>query len=47
MIIAVSTWIDPSGDEKPGFAHSFVVKDASADAIEAIIEETAHSRARS
>jgi transposase-like protein len=37
VIIAVSTWIDPSGGEKPGFAHAFVVKDASADAIEAIL----------
>ena len=35
VIIAIPTWINPPGDEKPGFAHTFMVKDASADAIEA------------
>jgi len=37
VIIAVSTWKDPSGREKPGFAHAFVVKNASADTIENIL----------
>ena len=35
VIVAVSTWLNCSGKEEPGFAHAFVAEDASADTIEA------------
>lgn len=38
VIVAVSTWIDRAGNEKPGFAHAFVAEDASADTIENILK---------
>jgi transposase-like protein len=38
VIVAVSTWIDKNGKERPGFAHAFVVADASADTIEDILK---------
>jgi transposase-like protein len=38
VIIAVSTWMDlATKKEKPGFAHAFAAKDASADTIENIL----------
>lgn len=37
VIVAVSTWTDSSGKEKPGFAHAFVANDASAETIENIL----------
>jgi len=37
VIVAVSTWLNSSGKEGPGFAHAFVAQDASADTIEAIL----------
>jgi ISXO2-like transposase domain/Transposase zinc-ribbon domain len=37
VIVAVSTWLNSSGKEEPGFAHAFVAQDASADTIEAIL----------
>lgn len=38
VILTVSTWKDESGHEKPGFAHAFVVEDASADAIKNVLQ---------
>lgn len=38
VIVAVSTWIDKKGNERPGFAHAFVAEDASADTIEGILK---------
>jgi hypothetical protein len=37
VIVAVSTWVNSSGKEEPGFAHAFVTQDASADTIEALL----------
>ena len=37
VIVAVSTWIDRSGKERPGFAHAFVADDATADTIENLL----------
>jgi len=37
VIVAISTWTDKSGQEKPGFAHAFVAEEASADTIENIL----------
>ena len=37
VIVAVSTWVDSLGQEKPGFAHAFVASDASADTIENLL----------
>ncbi len=37
VIVAISTWRNSSGKEQPGFAHAFVVDDASADTIEAVL----------
>ena len=37
VIVAVSTWKDQDGKERPGFAHAFVVADASADTIAQIL----------
>ena len=37
VIVAVSTWLNSSGKEEPGFAHAFVAQDSSADSIEAIL----------
>lgn len=38
VIVAVSTWVNSSGDEEPGFAHAFVAQDASADTIESLLK---------
>lgn len=38
VIVAVSTWVNSSGDEEPGFAHAFVANDASADTIEGLLK---------
>ncbi|GBD86656.1 ISXO2-like transposase domain protein [bacterium BMS3Abin03] len=38
VIVAVSMWKDKKGEEKPGFAHAFVVEDASADEIEKVLK---------
>lgn len=38
VIVAVSTWVNSSGKEEPGFAHAFVAKDASADSIESLLK---------
>ena len=37
VIVAVSTCVNSSGKEEPGFAHAFVTQDASADTIEALL----------
>jgi hypothetical protein len=37
VIVAVSTWQNAKGEEKPGFAHAFVAKDASAKTIETVL----------
>lgn len=37
VIVAVSTWLNSSGKEEPGFAHAFVAQDASADTTEALL----------
>ncbi len=37
VIIAVSTWKDKDGKERPGFAHAFIAKSAEADVIEPIL----------
>lgn len=37
VIVAVSTWKNDDGTEKPGFAHAFVAKDASAEIISQIL----------
>ncbi len=37
VIVAVSIWVNSSGDEGPGFAHAFVVRHASAEAIEDLL----------
>ena len=38
VIVAVSTWVNSTGKEEPGFAHAFVGEDASADTIGKILE---------
>ena len=38
VIIAVSTWTDQKGNERPGFAHAFVAENAKADTIENILK---------
>jgi len=38
VIVAVSTWKDDQGNEKPGFVHAFVVKNAEADTIEIVLK---------
>lgn len=38
VIIAISTWIDNKGKERSGFAHAFVVEDASAQTIEGVLK---------
>lgn len=37
VIVAVSTWTDKEGDERPGFAHAFVAKNAAAETIEGVL----------
>jgi len=37
VIIAVSTWINNDGEERPGFARAFVANDASAETIEDLL----------
>ena len=37
VIIAVSTWKDKDGKERPGFAHAFIARSAEADVIEPIL----------
>ena len=37
VIVAVSTWTDKKGHERPGFAHALVVQDASAETIEGVL----------
>lgn len=37
VIVAVSVWKDTSGKEKPGFAHAFLAKDASAETIKDLL----------
>ena len=37
VIVAVSTWGDGLGKARPGFAHAFVAKDATADTIENLL----------
>jgi len=37
VIVAISTWKDRDGKERPGFAHAFVAADASADTIAQIL----------
>jgi transposase-like protein len=38
VIVAISTWINDDGEEQPGFARAYVVKDASSDTIEDILK---------
>jgi transposase-like protein len=38
VIIAVSTWTNKKGEERPGFAHAFVAENAKADTIESILK---------
>ena len=38
VIVAVSTWTDEAGNERPGFAHAFVAENAKADTIENILK---------
>lgn len=38
VIVAVSTWTDEDGKERPGFAHAFVVTDARAETIEDVLK---------
>jgi len=38
VIVAVSAWTDREGKEHPGFAHAFVVNDASAETIECVLK---------
>lgn len=38
VIVAVSVWVDSSGKEKPGFAHAFLVEDATANTIKDILK---------
>ncbi len=38
VIVAVSTWINKDGIEKPGFAHAFVAENAKAETIETILK---------
>jgi transposase-like protein len=38
VIVAVSFWVDEKGKEHPGFAHAFVVEDASAETIESVLK---------
>lgn len=38
VIIAVSTWIDNEGNEKPGFANAFIAANAKADTIENMLK---------
>jgi len=37
VLIAVSTWRGKDGKEQPGFAHAFVVEDASAETIRSVL----------
>lgn len=37
VIIAVSTWKDKKGNEKPGFAHAFIAENAKAETIKNIL----------
>lgn len=37
VLVAVSTWTDKEGNERPGFAHAFVAENASAETIEGIL----------
>ncbi len=37
VIVAVSIWMDTSGKEKPGFAHAFLAKDATAETIKDLL----------
>ncbi len=39
LIVAVSTWLNSSGEEEPGFAHAFTADNASADTIEDLLED--------
>lgn len=38
VIVAVSFWVDEKGKERPGFAHAFVVENASAETIESVLK---------
>jgi len=38
VVVAVSAWKDENGKERPGFAHAFVVDNASADTIDSILK---------
>jgi hypothetical protein len=38
VIVAISAWKDDNGKERPGFAHAFVVDNASADIISNILK---------
>lgn len=38
VIVAVSTWTDKEGKERPGFAHAFVADNAKAETIEGILK---------
>lgn len=38
VVVAVSFWIDEKGKERPGFAHAFVVENASAETIESVLK---------
>jgi transposase-like protein len=38
VIVAVSTWTDKAGNERPGFAHAFVAENAKAETIENILK---------
>jgi len=38
VIVAVSTWTDKKGKERPGFAHAFIAENANADTIENILK---------
>jgi len=38
VIVTVSSWTDKKGKEHPGFAHAFVVNDASAETIESVLK---------
>jgi len=38
VVVAVSAWKDEKGKERPGFAHAFVVDNASADTIDSILK---------
>ena len=38
VVVAVSFWIDEKGKERPGFAHAFVIENASAETIESVLK---------